>query len=74
MINSIFVAKPKKASSLEFKEAINIALNRAKTYRVNIGVFEARDGVLHIQNLSKQAIKFFGKRGILYATQIQGRS
>lgn len=71
MINSILVQRPSRATRKQFHEFIELALERAASSNRNIGVFEDRRGALHIQNLTRNSIQYFGKFGILYATQIE---
>lgn len=70
MINSILVRRPTRASRTQFHEAVNIAIQRAQATNKNIGVFEDRKGKLHIQNIGLNPVKYFGRAGILYSTQV----
>lgn len=70
MINSIFIQQPSRAKRSVYQEAINSALDRAKLTKVNVGVFEDRKGKLHVQNIAMNPIRYFGKFGLLYSTEI----
>jgi hypothetical protein len=69
-INSIFIQNPSRATRSEYHQAINTALDRAKQTKVNVGVFEDKKGELHVQNMGINPLRYFGKFGLLYSTQI----